>query len=368
MTAAAISPGGPPVALVDAVQANCHIADARHAADLPLCIYLLQMREYYRWECGLGFGAALDRDAVGQWLAQREALWSDVEHAPLRPLPFGGRQFDPWDANTLNEVLMPQRLIYGAGSTAVDRPTFFLARLHSAGDGADGLQLQVGDREYARGLSAPPAVLANGRTIVLRRESLARWLWEKFESFSLRSGDGPFKALIDAYALSDGDSFVAALPRLVDELSETLLLHELGEYRAGQRLEPGWSAMRLTLKQRRAELHVRAVRDHLADLEVTLPALLERRADKSLHFWFANFDGIRERLFPALKDAYSAWRAGDAGADLRSAARFGLQHFGRLAQQVLDLHQRYGENAGQPIERLLASSDAVCAGRGRWVA
>ena len=31
--------------LVRAVQTNCHIADARGAADLTLCIYLLQMRE-----------------------------------------------------------------------------------------------------------------------------------------------------------------------------------------------------------------------------------------------------------------------------------------------------------------------------------
>ena len=86
-----------------------------------------------------------------------------------------------------------------------------------------------------------------GEPIVLRRESLARWLWEKFEAFSLRRAEGPFKALVDAYALHDSAAFVAALPRLVDEQSETLLLHELGEHRAGQWLEPGWSAMRLAL-------------------------------------------------------------------------------------------------------------------------
>ena len=57
--------------LVGAVQANCRIADARHARELPLCIYLLQMRELYRWERQLPFGAALDRQAVGSWLAQR---------------------------------------------------------------------------------------------------------------------------------------------------------------------------------------------------------------------------------------------------------------------------------------------------------
>ena len=32
--------------LVDAVQTNCHITDASHAADMTLCIYLLQMREF----------------------------------------------------------------------------------------------------------------------------------------------------------------------------------------------------------------------------------------------------------------------------------------------------------------------------------
>ena len=36
--------------LLSAVQRNCHISDARHAGDYTLCIYLLKMREYFRWE------------------------------------------------------------------------------------------------------------------------------------------------------------------------------------------------------------------------------------------------------------------------------------------------------------------------------
>lgn len=366
-TVAAMSTDAPPATLVAAVQANCHIADARHAADLPLCIYLLQMREFYRWERGLAFGAPLERDAVGRWLAQREALWSDVEEAAFQPLPLDGHRFDPHDADALNDVLMPRGLVYGAGFTAVDRPTFFLAQLHGTAEGADGLRLQLCGREFARSLSAPPAVLARGHTIVLRRESLSRWLWEKFESFSLRRADGPFKALLDAYALADTAAFIAALPRLVDELSETLLLHERGEHRAGLWLEPGWSAMRLALTQRRTELHVRAVRDHLADLELTLPAVLERQATTALHFWFANYDGVRERLFPALKDAYDAWRRGDGGAALQRALQIGAPHFRRLAEAVLQLHRQHGDQAGAPIDSLLTSAQAVCAapeGRG----
>ena len=57
--------------LVNTVQKNCHISDARHAGDFTLCIFLLKMREFYRWEQGLPFGAALGRGEVGDWLAGR---------------------------------------------------------------------------------------------------------------------------------------------------------------------------------------------------------------------------------------------------------------------------------------------------------
>ena len=348
-------------ALAAAVQTNCHIADASHAADLSLCIYLLQMREFFRWEQGLAFGAEIDREAVGQWLAQREALWSGLENRPCVALPFGEREFDPHDVEGLNAELVPLGLVYGAGLVATDRPTYFLAALHELQRRDDGLTLQVCGREHARGLFAPPAALVGGHTIVLRRESLARWLWEKFEAFSQRRADGPFKALTDAYALHDMRDFVAALPRLVDDLCETLVLHEVGEHRAGRWLEPGWAAMRLALPQRRTDLRVRAVRDHLADLEVTLPALLEREQRAALHFWFANYDGVREQLFPALADAYTAWRAGDAGRALSDAARLGATHFRALAQQVLSMHESLGGQAGPAIDRLLASPQAVCA-------
>ena len=350
----------PDAALLDAVQTNCHIADARHAADLPLCIYLLQMRELYRWEQGLALGAALDRRRVGAWLDRREALWAQLEQHPYAALPIGGRLFDPLDAVPINAALAPQQLVYGAGLEAANRQAFFLAGLVQQRAHGDGLALQVCGREHARGLFAPPAALAGGNTIVLRRESLARWLWEKFEAFSLCHAEGPFKALVDHYGLHNAAAFVAALPRLVDALSDTLVLHELGEHRAGQLLEPRWAAMRLALTQRRTDLLVRAVRDQLADLEVTLPALLERGDAPAIHFWFANYEGYRERLFPTLVGAYAAWCGGDEGRALRRAAHSGAPHFRRLSVQVLALHTQHGDAAEAAIERLLSAPASVC--------
>ena len=47
------------------VQQNCHITDALHASNYSLCIYLLKMREYYRWEHRLPFSEPLQKQLVG---------------------------------------------------------------------------------------------------------------------------------------------------------------------------------------------------------------------------------------------------------------------------------------------------------------
>jgi hypothetical protein len=349
--------------LVQAVQTNCHIADARHAADLTLCTYLLQMREFFRWEQCLPLGANLPREAIGTWIAERETLWQELEEAELLTLPAAGFRhgLDPFDVSTINQQLQAHGLVYGAGLVGQDRPVFFIAQLQARFE-REGLQVLHLGQEQARCLLAPPAVLArvdDQPTVLLRRESLARWCWEKFEAFSLRPHEGTaMHAAVQAYGLDRG--FEQALPRWLDEQAEVMLLHEIGERKAGDWLGPSWAAMRLNLTSRRADLYARAVRDHQADLETTLPTLLARDAQASLHMWFANFDGLREQLFPGLKRAYLAWRQGDGGAELRVACGMGLEHFRALARGALDLHAELGHEASGPIEVLWQAQAAVC--------
>jgi len=350
--------------IVAAVQTNCHIADERHAGDLTLCIYLLQMREFYRWERGLAFGAPLARDAVGAWIAERELLWASLESQDFVPLPCGpgANSRDPFDVDGVNARLRPRGLLYGAGLLGAGRPVFFLAELRGHAR-RDGLDVFTTGRELARGLLAPPAMLGGGERgpVVLRQASLARWCWEKFEAYTLRPVPGTaIHAVVQAYGL-DRD-FEAGLSRCLEEQGETLVLHELGEYQAGRLLGLQWAAMRLALPTRRADLHARAVRDHLADLAVTLPTLLDRGADTAIHFWFANYDGVRLLLYPALQDAYARWVHGDGGAALRQAASAGVTHFTRLAMAALERHGQADPLAGAAIEGLLTAPSAVCSG------
>jgi len=341
--------------LLEAVQTNCHIADARGAADLTLCIYLLQMRELYRWEQGIAALQPLPREDVARWLAAREALWAELEARDFAPLPLSGQVFDPFDVAGINALLRPHGLVYGAGHVAAGRASFFLGRLERA-EFRDGVELLVSGTEHARGLAAPVAALQGG-TVLLRQQSMRRWLAEKYEAWTLKRQEGAFKSALDAHGFQrDG---TLALERMVEQEGETLVLHEIGEFEAARRLGADWPALRASLESRRADLYVRALRDHLADCLVTLPTLLQRRAEASLHFWFANLEGVRALLFPRLGRAYAAWCAGDQGTALRDAVSAGAAHWGLACARLLEIHRMRGSDACAQIERAVQSPDWV---------
>ena len=54
------------------VQTNCHIADSQAAGNYTMCIYLLKMREFYRWESGYDYGDDIPGAEIGNWLRMRE--------------------------------------------------------------------------------------------------------------------------------------------------------------------------------------------------------------------------------------------------------------------------------------------------------
>src|SRR3989304_4243279 len=115
--------------LVNTVQKNCHISDARHAGDFTLCIFLLKMREFFRWENDIPFARGLPKEEDGAWLQQRAGLWSDLESSSLESLLLEGRHLDPFDADTINRELIPQGYVYSGGYGRFSKPHFFLGSL-----------------------------------------------------------------------------------------------------------------------------------------------------------------------------------------------------------------------------------------------
>ncbi len=316
--------------ITEAVQANCDIADAQHARDTTLCNYLFGMRELYRWEHELPFAQVLSKGEIGAWLAQREARWAGLEEQPFGAIPVDGHEYDPFDSAAINRLLTPHGLVYGGGYGRWGAPVFFLARL-AREERRAGLSVLVAGREYARGWAAPPAAF-NGGVVFVRMDAMQHWLWGKFEVWDTHQADNALKAALDCYG--EGEP-AAKLARMAEHETETLILHEVGESRAEDLLGPAWRDMLASFTGRRAELLARAVRDNLADCLSTLPELLARGDACSLHFYFANFEGLRRSLFPMLVQGYQHWRESGQSALLADAIAAGRAHWLRAAQRLL---------------------------------
>jgi hypothetical protein len=318
--------------LVEAVQRNCDLADARHAREKSMCTYLLDMREHYRWAASLPLGTAPDRALLSDWIARREQRWDHLapESADsFTPLPLGGG-LDPFDETGANDQLASYGWVYGAGIGLFGAPLFFLAT-RAAEQSRDGSQVIITDREWARGLAAPPAA-SRGSTVIVRLDALRRWLWTRVEAGSRRGGENAFSAALRAYAVTD--DVADTVERMARGETETLILHELGELRARALLGADWEEM-LVASDRRTELLLRAVRDLLADCLVTLPRLLAREGDASLLFWFAIFEGPSRQLAPELAAPYCIESRRIDRAALATAARAGEIHWQARARDLL---------------------------------
>lgn len=342
-------------ALLNSVQRNCHISDARFAGDHTMCVFLLKMRELYRWEHDIPLSRPLPKEDVGRWLEQRERLWSNLESSTFEDLPLDDAPADPFNSDAVNRELVPQGYVYSGGYGRHSKPHFFLGRLERV-ETHDRCTVLVSSCEYARDLDAPPAML-QGRTIYVRLESLRRYLWEKIEESNWSRSREAMERALEGYRFADGVD--AALDRMTDAESRVAILHELGEARVGEMLDESWNDMLLALSTTRAEIMVRAVRDILADALVTLPTLIAQGNWPSLHFYFANFSGMRRHLYPQLLEAYHRAAAKHSARPLQSRLESDRAHWLATARKLISLHGAARQNLAEAIENLLVTENAV---------
>ena len=307
------------------------------------------MREYYRWEKRLPYGAAISSEEVGAWLSEREDFWESLEDEAFQPVIIDGESFDAFDADAINQALRADRLVYSAGYGSQSRPLFMLARLERTLDPA-GAPVYITTEEYARDLIAPPAMSLGGKMFI-RQESLRRMLWERYEEWRWNRPDNAMARALACYDF-EGD-LDTALDAMTRAETDTLIWHERGEVEAGKLLGERWEDMLASLPRSRLELMARAVRDHLADALSTLPELLQSARPASLHFYFGNLSGMRKQLYPALLQAYAHWvECGDPG-DLQRQVDAGRDHWLQVAGELMQLHESRVKKAWTDMETLI---------------
>ncbi|MGV6852350.1 MAG: Sfum_1244 family protein [bacterium] len=281
------------------VQHNCDITDAHYAQRYTLCVYLLKMREFYRWSQNLGYTESINKEKLGNWVMEKETQWEQLEEAEFIPIHLNGIDYDPWDLEGINSILEKHHLIYGAGIGNQGREHFFLAAKVEI-QKVNELTIYRCGNEYARDLTSPPAVL-QGKNILLREESLRRILWERIEDWQF-NGAKPCQAL--GKIINPEDPLEHTLDQLVEHETQLVIQHEQGEAKASELLGDEWNDMIYALKGTQAELRARALRDILADATFTLPWVVEKPDKKIIHLYFSTFKGIRKEMMPSWWNNY----------------------------------------------------------------
>ena len=334
---------------LDAVRTNCHISDASHATNYTLCVYLLKMREYYRWENNIPFDANLSQQELTSWLSEREQHWDSLQGQSFKDIPVNGTRHDPFDASAINDSLNALGYVYSGGYGRNMKPVFFLAALERC-EHYHGYTLMVSGKEYARDLSAPPA-MSQGKHIFVRRESLRRLLWEKIEEWRWNR---PANAMHKAINCYDFDNLpTQSLDAMTDNELHAVTLHEIGEVEAGTRLGHEWEELLADIPHSKAEIMLRAVRDNLADALSTLPNLLREARAASLHFYIANMTNMRRELSPGLVAAYENWTRSGNTDQLEQHAAAAATHWQGLAETLLENYRKQGRNCQQSLVSII---------------
>ena len=317
--------------LVKAAQFNCDLSDAHYAGNYTMCIYLLKMREYYRWRFEYELGERLPMDAVGEWVQKTEGLWDEIEEQEYRPIPVAGELCGPFDDLEVNARLEGTELVFSSGIGRFGKPIFFLAEKLESRQFQD-FSVTIAGKEFARELAAPPAMVKD-RQIYVRRQSLSRLLFELLEEWRWHRRTGAMGRVVEHYGLENHDEHAFKL--LIDDQLDQVLLHEVGECRAGELLGENWDPMLKKSLGHPVENIARASRDCLADCLVVLPQLVEQQRPELLHFYLATLTPLRKALMPGLLSAYKCWIATGSPKDIAVQASGGISHWTDICWKIM---------------------------------
>lgn len=335
--------------LYSQVKSNCNISDAKFWGNYSICGLLMRLRELYRKEHGIMPWDAIMQPDILAWIADRENLWNEIAEHDFLNISISGLTFGPFDTQKINSLLEDSGIIYGAGLGINMKPSFFVGEL-LAKKVVDGLHVFVTGNEFARDLSAYPAMLQE-TTIFVRRDALAILLWDKFEEMKLRKNAGPLAYAFTRYDITAEDSLSEDLYRKIRKVSEketeTFLYHELGEAFEGERLGEGWRQMLSEIENRRVEFFLRGIKDVLSDTSEKgmLQHIIKNDKKGSLGFYLALLGGSRKIVFPDIIKAFEEFaKNGDWGL-IEGTRKNGYLKAQDLASRVLHIYHQETDKA-----------------------
>ncbi len=333
------------------ILSNCRIAEALYSGFYSVCGLVLRMRDLFKWEHGLPPWAEPEPADLLEWIDEKEKNWEAVDHTAFRPLQIDSFEFDPFDVDGVNSLLLPQGLVYGAGYVAGLRPSFFLGELART-ETIDGMRVHVVGKELARDLFAIPA-MRQGSSIYARRHPMLSFFWDQiFESRpSARNALGMGLAqygLRLREAAQNPHAHGHRLTSIANEQLDVWIHHEIGE--AKETLFPTsfWREIVSTYPDTLIELYARALKDLAADTDDhgLLAHIASRKHTASLAFYVAFLRPLSKILFPEILRAFIVFRKTGSWEAIHHARRTARDRIRHRVRRILSIHEE-GKRRGR---------------------
>lgn len=338
--------------LIEQIKYNCNVSDARFWGYYSICGLLLRMRGLYRHERGLMPWEKIPSDDISSWIGERERLWRDLEDKDFQPIDINGKGLGPFEIEAINRVLNERGLVYGGGYSTFGKPAFFLARLKEKRQLYD-YTVYYAEKELCRDLSTSIAML-QGICIFMRKEPLELILYEKVEEMRSRR----FKGLLDrAFSLYGiGKDFPEKLTLyekikvISEDISDIFIYHEIGEA-----IEDRYGIQWQDVSDRWLELHLRGIKDLLADTSNygPLELIIKRKDERLLLFYLLFLDGIRKAFFPEIMNAFQSFLDSGEWNLIRKARDKGYEKAKSIMEEIARLNQEIGASPSADLVKKL---------------
>ncbi len=294
--------------LIQTIQHNCDISDARDNGIYSICVLVLKLRNLYKWEHDIEPWQEPETGDLLDWIEAKENYWETVAEDSYLSLNVSGREEDPFELTGINNLLADDSLVYGAGYGRSLKSIFFLAEKIRE-ESVEGCPVVILGQEKARELSSPFAMLQDG-TIIIRRDPMRFFFWDHIQEIRSSSKVSLHHALDQYGILTDGlldqNAFRQRLDDVVDGEIPIFIYHEVGEM-----LQHTFDSKTLrkiisTFPDSAIEYVSRAVKDVLADThpEGMVSFITREKRDASLGFYVGFLAGLRRVLSPEMIDAF----------------------------------------------------------------
>ena len=339
--------------LVEDIQFNCDISDARDHGIYSMCSMVLKLRNLYKWERGMDPWEEPDPPDLLDWIEAKENYWEELGGTDYRGLDPGSGLVSPHELDVLNNTFEREGLYYGAGYGRSMKAVFFLAR-QLVDKEVEGCRVVVLGEELAKEMASPFALVQDG-IIVIRRESLRFFFWDQVQELrsscrtSLRHAYEHYGIMKDGNL--DHDRFKAELDTIVDEELNLFIYHEVGEI-----LQSDFDSMTLKTIIGRfpgsaIEYVCRALKDVLADTHPKglLSYVIRERRAATLGFYVGFLDGLREKLFPEMLEAWQEYLDSGDWLAIERARQHCWDNNRVLADRIKTIAENIGESPDEQV-------------------